>query len=444
MTLEYSSVQNESEPTVRRRPWVEVTLMAGFIVSLLIGLTALAALFFVRQATAPDLADSPVAAFDPARITPELAVRHLMGDPAQALAYQALNAGELETAHASALFDTRAAGSERAGFWSALARAYQTAGRDEQRLQAYQVMASLAILDETIPPQERTQLLTQVAVGYLELGETTAARDALTQVKRMGEQLPNLLPAQRSPIFSTLLPVAEQLDDAALAAQLTELARNPFMTPSGVLLTPQLATRPAPLPLDQALNEALAARHDAARVLSDRITFTNGGDIEPERQALADALRREDQARNEYFQAALSGVLNNEQRLWLFSEQRTWQIIKERIALGAYGLSLVPEWEGNLEAIVNDVVAMTGQIDVVLTQMAGSPPTSVDDAMLAVEALNWLALQYELGFYPDAPAASIGERLRVAQETLASLGAPLALPVGYDAVATPPGFRLRQ
>jgi hypothetical protein len=66
-------------------------------------------------------------AFDSEQVLPSLAIKYLAGDPANALAYQALNAGELNTAHALALFDTVAYGPQRSGLMIRLARALQEA-----------------------------------------------------------------------------------------------------------------------------------------------------------------------------------------------------------------------------------------------------------------------------------------------------------------------------
>jgi hypothetical protein len=53
-----------------------------------------------------------------------------------------------------------------------------------------------------------------------------------------------------------------------------------------------------------------------------------------------------------------------------------------------------------------------------------------------------MAMQTELGFYPQRRAAEIGEQLRIAQDELAVHGTTAALPIYYQVDATPPGYRI--
>lgn len=424
------------------KPWLEITLLSAFIVSLLIGLVALAAFLLYYDTSGSDLTDDPLTAFDAAQVSPGLALNALSGDSANALAYQALNAGELATAHALVLFDTQAIGSQRSGLMMQLARAY--ANDAEQAAQVYKLAQALAILDPTIPPIERNQNLVQVADGFFIAGQEEAASESAYQALTMAAQLPDLVPAQRADLFASLIPVAEELGDDQLLQTVEDLARNPFLTPTGILPPPQLRQLADPLTPDEALLHAQTTRQMAARQLSDRLQYTGGEDIEPERLALEIALRTEDQVRNDYFGRMLNGGISLNQQVTLLADHRAWIALKAQVALQGFGLSIVPDWENNSNYILQDLGTVTSNMDVNLDALAKMQPVPTEQVVLQVEALQWLALQSDLGLYPDAPVSSLSQRLEIAQNSLAGLGQPLALPVAHAPDAVPPGFRIQR
>jgi hypothetical protein len=458
MTLNTFPDQNASRP---RRPWLEGILLTGFFFLLILGVLALAAFFFLTHRTpASPVYDSPLSILQPEQIRSDLALRQLAGDPADALAYQALNAGELYTAHAIALFDTGFAGnnatalgtgspnsglvgSKRAGFYQQLAGGYLERGLNVEAGAAYDTLRSLTILDIEIPALERATLLTQAAEGLLALGAEEEALDAANQALLMGKQIPDLLPAQRVQIFQGLKPLADELGDEAFSAQVNDLLRNPYLTPAGVLLTSQLWTFAEPVAPDQPLLDAIQARQIAANQLAERIKFTGGEDIEPERQALAAALLSEEQARIGYYQRMTAAQPTLGQQLWLLSDQRAWAALKLRIAMQGFGLSILPEWEANLAGIQQDLSTVTGSFDLVTQALAATLVDPIYQQMMEVEGLQWLALQADLGLDPGSNTTDLSSRLRVVQQGLAQVGAPLALPVAYDENAVPPGFRIQ-
>ena len=427
----------------RGKPWLEITLLSAFLVCLLIGLLALAAFMLYRGSSEPNLADDPLRAFEISEVSPVLAIKQLTGDPANALAYQALNAGELTTAHALVLFDTSTAGSQRSGLMMQTARAYVKANQLDQAAQVYRLAQALAILDPTISPIERNQMLVQVADGFGVAGQEEAARESAYQAMITAAQLPELVPAQRSAIFSGIAPVAKAIGDEQLLEIVEDLARNPFLTPAGTLLPPMAVQQVEPLPPGEALTAAQTAREQAARQLFDRLQFTGGEDIEPERLALEGALRAEDQIRTEHLARMLNNDLSAGQELSLLAEHRAWIALKTQVALQGFGFSLVPDWEANSDFILQELGSVTSNIDVILDTLAKAAPTQAEQTALQAQGLQWLALQSDLGLYPQAPISSLSQRLEIAQNALAGLGQPPALPVVHMPDAVPPGFRIQ-
>lgn len=460
MTVQTLPDQQASRP---RRPWLEALLLTGFILFVVLGIVALAAFFLLRNADTTPTYETPLAALQPAEIRADLALLQLAGDPADGLAFQALNADELHTAHAIALFDTGfvnnpstndgttvagspddgLTGSKRAGFYQQLARSFLERSLPSAATVAYDTQRSLAMLDVELPALERSPPLIQAAEGFIALDNPAASLDAANQALLLGKQIPALLPAQRVPIFQALSPIAEELGDEALIAEVNELIRNPYLTPGGVLITPQLNALAEPVPLEQPLIDAMMARQLSANQLAERIKFTDGADIEPERQALAAALLREDQVRTEYYPRMAAAQLPPGQQLWLLQDQRAWVALKNRIAMDGFGLPIVPEWNANLPQLQQDLANVTGAFNAVIQALATTLIEPIRQQMLLAEGLQWLALQSELGLYPGANVNEINERLRVTQLALTQLSASLALPVAHDESASPAGFRIQ-
>lgn len=446
--MSYTLSGDSPQTTAPQRPrlWLERLLIAAFLVSLLIGLGALALFFVVRNQTQPSINADPLQSVRTTLIVPQLALRELSGDAASGLAAQAIQAGHRETARAILAFATAIPGVERTARLTTLAQAYATAGEPDMAAQIVSLVVTDAILDDALPVRERVNHLTQSAALLYAGGYTDAATDAATQALRIAAQSPGLLPAQRSVLFNDLrdaiAPYANQnAATRALNAQVADFARNPYLIGAGMIVTPTMAAFTQPIAYDSSTQEKITARQSAARILADRIEFTGGVDIEPERQALAAALLAEDAARAQFYQNP--GEIARGQQLWLLLDRRAWLVEKLRVAMRGYGLALMPEWEAQTSQILAELNAANSYLNTVMAAYAGDQSTPRDQALLQIETQHWLAQQAMRGLYPDAPVATIGEFLRTQQDVLAQQGAPLALPVAYDATATPAGFRIQ-
>lgn len=427
----------------RRRPqgWLQLTLIIGFLFCLVLGVGALAALIIVQTARPVQEAVSPPAAFPRNQIVPQHALMQLAGDPPDALADQAIAAGELDLAYAIALFTPELSDHRRLSLLIQLGNRYGASDRAGDAIQAYSLARTTALLSPTLTTLERSQALIQIANGLLDAEAPAEALDTAVQAKRLAAQSPNLLPAQRSQIFENLRRPAQRLEDQAFQQEIDDLARNPYLAPQAQLLASRWLTLTESVVTDPAVAAAVATRQQAARVLADRIILTGGIDIDPERQTLASALIAEDQARNAAYQRALSAGLPLPQQLYLLQDRRAWVALKARIALGGFGLTVVPEWEQSASTILHELGAVTNNVVIVIEAMIGGLADPIAQAMLRSEALIWLAQQLEFGMVPNLTPTQLSDQLRVAQSELARLGAPLALPVAYDRTATPPGFR---
>ncbi|MCB0123532.1 MAG: hypothetical protein KDE58_14875, partial [Caldilineaceae bacterium] len=97
------------EPAPRRRGyrWLQSLLLIGFSIFALISIFALVALWWFFGFT-PASSSEPDLAVAVDQIRPELALMYLAGDPVDALAMQALQAGEYATSQALVTFGASA------------------------------------------------------------------------------------------------------------------------------------------------------------------------------------------------------------------------------------------------------------------------------------------------------------------------------------------------
>jgi hypothetical protein len=362
---------------------------------------------------------------------------------ADGIAVQAIQAGELETARAILTYDTQMKPGARAARLAQLGRFYQEAGDAAAAAQAQALAVPIAVLDLSVPPLDRARSLVQVAQGLLAAGQNTAALDAAVQAQRLATQTPDLLPAHRSQVLADLQELAADLQDPAFAARVDDLARNPYLSPSGTQIPHRLSTFAQQMPYDAALQAAMTARQQAAVILADRIALTGGVDIDPERQALAQALLAEDQLRGQFYQQARDEAISLPQQVWLLQDWLRWLTLKLRIARLGFGVSVLPEWEQQAGALSAELGAAYNDYAAALDAQAAALSTAADQALQRVENQLWLAQEAERGLYAAIAPTDLGERLRIVQDDAARQAGALALPIAYDPQSTPPGFRIQ-
>ncbi|MEZ4860009.1 MAG: hypothetical protein R3C14_01820 [Caldilineaceae bacterium] len=431
---------HQSARPVRRHFWLQSLLLLGFIICLLVSALALGALWWLYDAPALANENSPTLAVE--RIVPQLALMQLAGDPTDALAYQALNASELETSR-SLLLHLDAFSPTRLALTLQLAQRYAQAQQPVVAAALYQQARAIAVLDLSLSPLERSEALLRSATGLLHLDRAPAALEVARQIELIGQQTPDLLPAQRQQLFDDLHTIAPQLNDTDFTQTLAELVRNPYLTPSTALVTgrwPALDEDPEP---DATLLALTAERQRLARQLAERLSQVQLVEARAEHFALAQILRSEDQQRTLYFnQISASQNLTFSLQFLSLQQQRDWLILKLSVAQQLYGLSLVPEWEKDQVAITQELATTTANLHQALLTLAQSQPTLKEQLTQRFFAITWLASQLELGFYPADHAAEIGEQLRIVQNELRQQGIQLALPVAYQEDGTPPGFQI--
>lgn len=427
--------------TARRYRWLQVLLLVGFSLFASISIVALITLWWFFGSTATPAIDSALD-LPTEEIRPGLALMYLAGDPADALATQALEAGEYTTSQALLFYGVHAMPNPRIALVLQLSQRFQEIGATESALQLLHKGRSIAILDTALSPLERADALLFCATNFLALGEEAAAVDAAKQVQRIAEQTPDMLPAIRSRLLQDLLPLANQLPDETLRQQIRELIRNPYISPPGIVIQEPLPFADGSIEFEQQLTLLIQSRQQLSRQLAERILQSPIANTDPLIDSLAQALRAEDEQRSLYFnQLFASESLTFSLQFWFVNEHRRWLILKLAIANRALGLSLVPEWEANQAELIDDLIDLTDLLQTEFLTLAQSQPEPLQQLSQRIAIMRWFALQAEVGLYPQR-SVEINERLRVAQNELAQLGTRAALAVSYHLDAEPPGFRI--
>ncbi len=429
-----------------RRRWLELILLIGFLLSLVVGIGAIALTFALGDvAETPQPAD-PLAALQADRIPPQYALLELAGDPPVALIRQAIDAGQTEVAYAQIAFSTKLSGSQRTGLLLLLARRMRDLGETERAAGVYGLARNHAVLSPILTPVEQAQALTECADGLLALGQNDAALDAADQARLVAAQAGDLLPVQRSQIFRSLSPIYRAAGADQRVQEVAELERSAGPVDPGIVLPDLWSTLAQPYvpgpndgPLyaetQTLLDQVVAARQQTARLLVERIALTDGLDIEPERDALIQALINEDRVREEIFRLGRGAGPELAAQHWLLQERRAWLAQKVRIAAGGYGLRLVAEWADNPTLLLQDLGNTTADLQAILAAQANAQNEPVARAILRHQSLAWLALQIESGLFPGSAqaglAGEIGAAILATQAEMVQLGYPLALPLSF-------------
>lgn len=425
----------------RRYRWLQLVLLIGFSVCFLVSILALATLWWLSAET--PTRSTPSFNIQVEQVLPELALMYLAGDPVDALAQQAFQAGENETSHALVTFGIHSMSPTRVPLLLQLAQRFREQERTTLATQLLRYSRAIAILDPQLAPLDQVDILLQCAKEQLTLGLSDEATDTAYQIKYLAEQTPNLLPAERNRMLQELLPLVRQLNDTALLQQVQELARSPYLDPTGMIVQKSLHLIDGSFEFQNELTTLIQRRQQLARQLAEQLLTAPIANTEPLQEALRQALLLEDEQRSLYFTQILgSQNLTFSLQFWTLHEQQNWLILKLAVANRAFGLSLVPAWEENQVTLFDELTAVTDQLEIALATVPEAEPSPFDQLLQRIAALRWLALQTELGFYSERRAVEVGEQLRIAQQELAAHGTAAALPIYYDREATPPGYRI--
>jgi hypothetical protein len=426
----------------RKSQWVTYALLAGVLVLAVAGLVLLAGYFSSRRDRAVEIpTQTALTAVAADRVAPDLAVLTLAGEDDERIVRAARDAGELETAYAGLAHSTLLPDSSRSGLWLLLANDLAT--QDPSRaLTALGAAMDMAALAPQLGDLARADISLQSADGYASLGANSAAHLALAQAEAIGRYGLSLLPAQRRTILVRVVDALQKIGDAdaalSLSGQLAEASRGPAVQ---VISPPLLlSSLRGSIVLPPEVAAAISQRQEAAANLAARWLAAEAEERAALATALGDALLAEDQARIDAYDRL--GDLAEADRLALLHDQITWLSVKHRVARRGYGVSLVPGWEAQEDAIAQSLAAAyTDLINGYGRQLDTLDAASLDAAR--VELLRQGLLWSRLGLFPGDVGGELGTQLIEASEQLRLRQGETGLSISTSEEAGVPFFVLR-
>jgi hypothetical protein len=396
---------------------VTYALLAGVVALTIAGALLLGAYFSGRsRPDAPFPAQSALDAVAVDGVAPDLAVLTLAGENDERIARAARDAGELETAYATLAYSTLLPDNPRNGLWLLLADDF--AAQDPNRaLVAARAALDMAALAPDLGDLARADVSLQAAKTFQDLGAEEPARLALAQAEEIGRHGLSLLPAQRRAILARVSDALRERGDteaaSALRGQLAEaVVGSGVQTPATVFRLSDLRGSIV-LPADVA--QIISRRQEAAASLAARWLPAGAEERIALAAALGEALLAEDEVRTSAYSRL--GELSDADRLALLHDQIAWQTVKYRVARRGYGVSLVPAWEAQVDAITQQLASTyTELINGYGRQLDALDATSYDVGHM--DLLRQGLLWSRLGLFPGDAGLELGRQLVEASTTM--------------------------
>lgn len=264
----------------------------------------------------------------------------------------------LENAYALLAYDPDLPDAARIGALLQLGTRYTTAKDSRKALACYQAAALLATLNPSLSDVTRLDTYQQASAGLRAIGASQAARWITDQSYLVTQYSPNLARDVRIRRLNQIAEAYTALGANSLAAQ----ARNKANELAGTLNeTPNVVARPVfnptfgKLPASPQVDAAKQQRVAAAQQLADDLKDTKPGAAWPSDSLaqLADALLAEDEARQAYYDKQVASTQDPAVQIVLWNDQVRWLALKNRVARGAFGKDIVPEWSKNKATIAD-------------------------------------------------------------------------------------------
>jgi hypothetical protein len=386
------------------KTWVLIALAAATVLLLLVGVGSLGAFFLLREQPfdVPEWQD-PLMLVKPDRIDPALAVAGLGGVSDGDLGAKAIAQGRADTAYAILVFSPSIGHRESAGDFLLLASRFRSDDRPELATASYRLAGTIATLSPDLPDTVRADTFVLAGEGLAALGEFGLAQLFLDQAFNVAMASPYLQAATRRNVFQRLHQGYRRIGDQERARTSLEQSAEPFPMVTVVEAPPVLPVAEPPL-MSLEVQEAEAARWEAAQALSSALVV-RGGYAPPELvEALREALIAEDQVKLPYFNSQLAAAPQLSVQISIVQARINWLSTKYRIARRGYGISLVPEWEIQAESIRAELTKSYELLYALYADLIIAIPDAEQIDLATEEILRRENLVGTLGRYPNYPA----------------------------------------
>jgi len=313
---------------------------------------------FLREGDLPDAFAwrPPLELVDARALAPETVLLPLTGASAEQAVDAAFDHAHLDNVFALVAYEPFLDDAQRLGALLQLGARYSSAKNTRQAARAYQIAAQLATLSPMFSDATRLDAYLQVSAGLRSLGAQEAARWVTDQAYRLAESAPTLQREQRARRLEQIANAYAALNAPTLSSQVRAQATEAALS----MTIPITRTRAPFVPSagKLAASSDVQAAHQRRLMVAQRL-HEDVLDRAPKRaqewdadlmNELRDALLEEDRARQAYYDEQVT-QLPEDALIALQREQIAWLSLKYRLARGAFGVSLVPEWEKERAAI---------------------------------------------------------------------------------------------
>lgn len=389
-----------------------MVLLAGAALLFCLGLAAIGVKqFYLERSDTVDLTQwkAPPDQVDAKTIALPTSLETLAGvAPMQAID-DALQQGDWESAFSDVAYSPELGDAGRAGTLLLLGSRYAASRQTAKAAWAYEYAAKLVTLSPWPSDLVRGQTLVEAAQGLNAIGMRTAARSTLDQAYLIAEYSFSLPRDTRARLYDEVATQYQTLSVANLAAE----ARQKSDEAASLTSEQAVAARrqpyfvpPADLTPDKDLAAKTADRVTAAKELIDALNLKSPKSPKDVPQDLVrnlgDRLYEEDGLRKQYDDAQYQAATEPGQKVAALLGRISWLALKLRVARGDYGISIVPEWEGDAKNIAADLSDAYDQFFKISEQEASAAGKTADadialDDVLRAELVagRWGLYQYD-------------------------------------------------
>lgn len=420
-----------------------IIIVGTLAILMLILIAAIGVLFFTSQfgsaqsgeANALPGTTNPLTLLNVDKIDPALALASLGGVPEAEVVAEAIDKARPETALSSLLFHPTLTNKESSGSFLQLATAYAKNGEQDKAVLSYKMAGTIATLAPDIPDTTRADLFLQASEGLIDLEETVLAKFYLDQAFIVASQSPFLQAAHRRSIFERLQKNYIILGERALARHSLSLSANPPALGLVIEAYTNLPEKNEAVPLPDSVQEAEALRWEVAQELAILLVERGGKAPQASVEALTKALIAEDQQKIPFYESELAKTTQLSRKIDITLAKIGWLSIKYRVARQAYGISIVPEWEAQVEQIRAELTKAYEALFALYADLIIALPEASQIDKASEERLRAEILAGELGRYPNYPEEQRRKQLLDATSQLIATQPELNIFVGIGAVA---------
>jgi len=425
--------------------------MVGLLALLVVvGLVSGGAYLYLRVRANP-AANSPVKELRAEKVQPSVALATLAGTGDLDVVNRALTEEQLETAYATTLFSTQLSDREIVGSLLLVAKGYAGIGNTARALSCYGQASTIATLSPTLSDAGRAFSFMEIGGRFAEAADREDAIFNYDQAFSLAAHSPFIRDPLRADLVAEL---AEEYDNLGLSDKAQECRVLEADIRYSTDLREGSESTQAELPVANFLKgvpsspPAMVTSYSERRVqavagLMEFLQDTPGGNDVPQELAteVTQALVNEDQARATSYEDELAAASSLVLRIGIAESRVDWLMIKYRIALGGYGLDLVPAWSDDVSGVEAELTAAREELHSIYGEQIETFGDSTAEDRAWFDVLRLEILQGRLGLYPEYPEQGLTSELMEVVERLKEAGDTSLHPeVVYEDGA--PRFRL--